>query len=259
MASGKLTFDDAPEEWARAFLMHDFKGPIDFKPDTIKQIEAWFKDAIAAGYLAGVRETMQQIPVSVQPEADEIETDAEVWATEFNKFCSANNVAFEDVARWFREAITAGVKEGKLTAFGLARDPKPLEVMQHEVLKNNIAHGWMDEPYSFGDCMANLTGEVSEAWEAWRKWGLEDQTLTQERVDQHHNIGSPHGFCNHGELPGDCKEVTTKPEGVGSEFADIFIRLLDDCERYGIDLRAEYERKMAYNRTRPWRHGNKRA
>ena len=115
-----------------------------------------------------------------------------------------------------------------------------------------------------------------------------------------------------------------KPEGVGSEFADIFIRLLDDawlfgqldleaaktdpgrfgindsfpanmnvlhimiarasmaqelgwddedarniehefgniliflrqlCEKYGIDLLAEYERKTAYNRSRPYRHG----
>ena len=121
--------------------------------------------------------------------------------------------------------------------------------------------------------------------------------------------------------------ASCKPEGVGSEFADIFIRLLDDawlfgqvdleavktdpgrfgindsfpanmnvlhimivrvsmaqelgwddedarniehefgrilvflrqlCEKYGIDLLAEYERKIAYNRSRPYRHGGKR-
>jgi len=48
-------------------------------------------------------------------------------------------------------------------------------------------------------------------------------------------------------------------EGVGSEFADVFIRLLDYCSRFDVDLEAEYERKMAYNRTRPYRHGNRRS
>ena len=31
----------------------------------------------------------------------------------------------------------------------------------------------------------------------------------------------------------------------------------DDCARYGVDLEAEYERKIAYNRTREFRHGGK--
>jgi hypothetical protein len=48
-------------------------------------------------------------------------------------------------------------------------------------------------------------------------------------------------------------------QGVGSEFADVFIRLLDYCARFGVDLEAEYERKMAYNQTRPYRHGNRRS
>lgn len=34
--------------------------------------------------------------------------------------------------------------------------------------------------------------------------------------------------------------------------------LLHVCERLGIDLVAETERKIAYNRTRPYRHGGKR-
>jgi hypothetical protein len=78
---------------------------------------------------------------------------------------------------------------------------------------------------------------VSEALEAWRRWGTDDATHDAEYPDR----------------------LNPKPEGVGSEFADIFIRLLDDCDRFGIDLRAEYERKMSYNRTRAYRHGGKRA
>jgi NTP pyrophosphatase (non-canonical NTP hydrolase) len=48
-----------------------------------------------------------------------------------------------------------------------------------------------------------------------------------------------------------------KPEGAGSEFADIIVRVADQCGRSGIDLNAELVRKMRYNTTRPWRHGGK--
>jgi NTP pyrophosphatase (non-canonical NTP hydrolase) len=113
---------------------------------------------------------------------------------------------------------------------------KPLEEMQLEVTENNKDHGWYDTNRSFGDDVSLLHTEVSEMYEAFRRWGLHDWTLNQE---------------SGGPLP--------KPEGVGSEVADVFIRLLDTCERYGIDLQAEYERKMAYNRTRPYRHGGKAA
>lgn len=50
----------------------------------------------------------------------------------------------------------------------------------------------------------------------------------------------------------------SKPEGVGSEMADIFIRLMDEVERTEIDLEWEVTRKLAYNRTRGHRHGGKR-
>lgn len=57
----------------------------------------------------------------------------------------------------------------------------------------------------------------------------------------------------------DATDAEGKPEGVGTEFADVFIRLLDYCARFDVDLEAEYERKMAYNHTRPYRHGNRRS
>lgn len=42
------------------------------------------------------------------------------------------------------------------------------------------------------------------------------------------------------------------------KFARIVTFLLQLCAHYEIDLQAEYERKMAYNRTRAYRHGGKR-
>lgn len=114
---------------------------------------------------------------------------------------------------------------------------KSLEDMQAEVAEFVQAKGWNENPVTFWQAMALLHTEVSEAVEAYRSWGLEDAT-------------SPNSVTFGSSL--------MKPEGVGSEFADIFIRLLDDCERFGINLREEYERKMSYNVRRPYRHGGKR-
>ena len=44
---------------------------------------------------------------------------------------------------------------------------------------------------------------------------------------------------------------------LAGEFGRILIFLRQLSEHYGIDLQAEYERKMQFNRSRPYRHGNK--
>lgn len=104
--------------------------------------------------------------------------------------------------------------------------------MQAEVREVNEANGWYETKRTFGEDVALLHSEVSEALEAYRRWGVLDAT----------NPGS-----------GD-----PKPEGVGSELADVLIRLLDVADRYGVDLPAEYHRKLAFNRTRGYRHGGKK-
>lgn len=139
---------------------------------------------------------------------------------------------------------------------------KSLAVMAVEVIDYATKVGWEPNPdQTFGDKIALLHSELSEALEAYRDHGTADATVEvdSERARQHHSVGSPHGFCDHGELPGECPVVQVgKPEGVGSEFADVLVRLVHTCANYGIDLEAEYERKMAYNRTRPYQHGGRR-
>jgi hypothetical protein len=50
-----------------------------------------------------------------------------------------------------------------------------------------------------------------------------------------------------------------KPEGAVVELADCVIRIFDLCGALGLDLEGAIEAKHAYNRTRPFRHGGKRA
>jgi NTP pyrophosphatase (non-canonical NTP hydrolase) len=183
--------------------------------------------------------------------------------------------------------------------------PKSMQEMTAEVEAYCRDKGWWDEPVPFAVAMSLLHEEAAEAGHAWRDHGLADVTC---RGHVH-----THGYG----------DALCKPEGVGSEFADILIRLLDDDARYklnleehleadpevfalddhflvnvntlhgliarasmavetsymdssselayvltflrqlsrecGIDLDAEYERKMAYNRTRAYRHGGRRA
>ena len=128
-----------------------------------------------------------------------------------------------------------------------AEQPKGLAQMQDEVTAWCERKGWKGEgsaPVTFGDTMALLHSEVSEALEAFRDWGLEDATYLVANSAHNVAMDSEGG-------------ITRKPEGVGSEFADILIRLLDDCDRWGVDLAAEYERKMAYNEKRPYQHGGR--
>ena len=112
----------------------------------------------------------------------------------------------------------------------LTNMPKSLKAMLEEVHSNNLIHGWYDRDRPFSEDIALLTTEVAEAYEAYRDYGFNPVTAD-------------------GGKPLDFK----------SELADILIRLLDTCQRYDVDLELEYERKMKYNRTRPYRHGNKLA
>lgn len=49
-------------------------------------------------------------------------------------------------------------------------------------------------------------------------------------------------------------ELSKKPEGVPSELADTVIRIMDFCGANDIDLEAMIVEKLAWNKTRPYKH-----
>lgn len=95
--------------------------------------------------------------------------------------------------------------------------------------------GWWPEDQSpvdrIPEALALIHSEVSEALEAYRN----DAYLTMRL------------------------EKDGKPEGFVVELADVLLRVFDLCGALGLNLEQALVRKHEFNKTRPYRHGGKKA
>lgn len=143
-----------------------------------------------------------------------------------------------------------------------------LEEMQQRVRAFNVAKGWrVDGDHSvpdancrtFGDDIALIHSELSEALEAFREWGTRDMLRFDSWPDMVFPQDDIEWETDRNFVAKAIKDGERwKPEGVPSELADVFVRLLDTCAHLGIDLELEFNKKMDYNDTRSARHGGKK-
>ena len=110
--------------------------------------------------------------------------------------------------------------------------PEAINQIAKEIHKTAIEKGWWETDRPVPELIALMHSELSEALEEYRDGYAVDS-----------------GWTSLGD----------KPEGVATELIDCMIRILDCLAAHGVDIEAVLKKKMAYNRTRPYRHGGKKA
>lgn len=115
-----------------------------------------------------------------------------------------------------------------------------LKELMRESNETAVKHGWWDLPVvcgfrverNIGEILALWHSEISEALEEWRNGRALDEIYYEEGG---------------------------KPAGFPVEVADLLIRIADNCEQNDIPIIRALREKLSYNKTRPYRHGGKRA
>lgn len=107
---------------------------------------------------------------------------------------------------------------------------RTIDEWAHDVHELAVEKGWWNESgRNFGEIVANIHGEVSESFEKYCN-------------------GQPPFYYDEG-----------KPEGWAVELVDVLLRTLDVLGTTAISIESLMEMKHEYNKTRPYRHGNKLA
>lgn len=133
-------------------------------------------------------------------------------------------------------------------------------------MSDSITYGFGTADFSKPSVQADKTVRELQIYiHEWAKrlgwWDLEvekDRPVSSQIALMHSELSEALECIRDGMRPDLAGAVNGKPEGFGIELADCVIRILDTCERYGIDLQGCIERKMAYNETREYRHGGKK-
>ena len=107
-------------------------------------------------------------------------------------------------------------------------EPTSISKLQREIHRTAVEHGWWDQERPIGEILMLAVTELAEAMEAYREGNPDSEKIE--------------GFSK-----------------VEEELVDTIIRILDFAGGMGYDMEGALRAKMAYNETRPYRHGGKLA
>jgi hypothetical protein len=143
-----------------------------------------------------------------------------------------------------------------MTATRVTGDEGVFKALRTEIEDYCRAKGWLDDGRTFGDEIALIVSEASEALEAYRDNGYESWTTYRPIVD---GIRLPKMTAAQLAAIGlSANGLEPIREGVAPELAGLVIRILDACGRHDIDLWAEIRSEMDYNWRREFHHGGRR-
>jgi len=140
------------------------------------------------------------------------------------------------------------MSEAKADAIVDAVEVAVLNTLRDEAHRNAAEHGWWEREDKLA-AMPDAIAILGPDWYLPEKIALM-HSEESEALEEYRNGKDPTEvyFSDKG-----------KPEGIPIEFADVIIRILDVCGRRGIDIGEAVRLKMEYNKSRPYRHGNKLA
>jgi hypothetical protein len=145
------------------------------------------------------------------------------------------------VQLWTLLRYNIGMTQSQRNLFILA-----VTTASEECYETAADHGFHDEERSYGEELCLIHSEVSECMEDMRVGNI-NSNLCPFLIDAPEHA-----------QPTDPRYVQTKPFSKAElELADVVIRCMDMAVAHGWDLANAVATKMAYNRSREYKHGGK--
>ncbi len=168
------------------------------------------------------------------------------------EFIDGNGDCFVTVIDKYGEASSARIRQLEpIHETPIPETHRSLNTLADEIRELNISKGWEtpgEEP-NIDQMLMLIVGELSEAQEELRdSRAVHDVYFRNSRGEE--VLDGKLGYVDEWGKP-------LKIEGFGIEVADALIRLLHLCARLDLDIDSLVRDKMAFNRTRSFRHGGK--